>query len=474
MKESEPLRHYHLEALHHLVGMPFQEELGIRRNKEKILEQYGFSKGTNIALKKEFFLPELDNEKYEIRDYLIGQLESGRFVSMLFKVDRWEAIGGSPVVYIMTQEDLDTKLTFESDKLKMARAHDGNLVTIDHPIILQTYSRRKSLTSELTGFVNYENLTRVGLGGGFRLQVDNLACINGQLCLLISAYFSFNDMGSRVLALSCREDELVPRFNTSFLLQVNENQLIYPGGGETDNKSLSSIKEVDTIIDKVLSSLFRVDGAPINKIIRDLLSVRPSMGVHQLEGIFSIPSENEISAEVIDFDGLDVFDLGGQQKVNLSPSERLARGQLNASGFLSTDPECLLPFVYLQSRIKDSLKKVANSPVITEDIKRETYKHFLNFPELFSRNLTGAVKLARLLRNIDVKWENTETPQIKRFYKKDDTLILISIEGFEIAFWTNGNNLVDCSDIKRLSRKLSQVTSKEIVGAHFLSIKEGD
>lgn len=474
MKEIRPTSYQHIEALHYLANIPFRGDIGLRANKEIILEKYGFNKGANVAIRKEFELPEANEESFGIRDYIAIQIGNNRFLSMLLNDGHWESMGGCPVVYILSQEDLDKKLCFEEGRLTAARSHDGTLVSIDHPYKLHTFSRRRSFSSELSGFVNYDGVISVQLGGGFRLQLDNLAFIGGQPYLEFSGYFSFNDIGPRVLELSCEEDRKVPRFNTSFLVQIDGSRLQYCPEKSGINPDTASISEVGEVVNRVIGRLFETDGRAISDLYRDLLTVRPSMKIHQLVGIFSFPGENNINVEVTDFDGLETFDIDEHKTIMLSPTERLTRGQLYKTGFLHNDTEALMSFISLRSRIKEGIEIVMEQPFITEDIKREVRKHFLDSPELFSRNLTGAVRLSRLLKSLGIEGEDTMIPQVKCFRNGNDEITLISIEGFDIAFWKNNGELIDCSNIRALSKKLSQITGKELVEAHFSSIREGD
>lgn len=473
MKEGQPIKYQHLEALHTLISIPFKKDLGIRASKEQILEKLGFSKGTNIAIKKEFTLPENDAEAHCIREYVVQQLNEGRFLSMLFKDGNWETMGGAPVTYIMSEEELNDKLIFDHERLVEARAHNGVTISIDHRINLQTYSRRRSMLSELSGFTNCDGSVPVRLGGGFRLQVDNLSFINGQPYMTLSGCFSFNDMGSRVLALSCREDCLVPRYEISFLLKVGNGQLIFLDSRSGDDETLISTNEVELVVNKVLFSLFKKDDKAIGDLLRGLMSVRPSMKVHQLEGIFSIPSETEISAEVIDFDGIDSFDIGGQE-LSLSPAERLVQGQLRSVGYLLTNPDDLLSYISFKNQIQDIVGGLIDSTNVAGDIKMEISRHFPNSSGVFSRKQTGAVKLGRLLKSLDIDWSDTENPHIRLFKNSDSEITAIYIAGYDLAFWRKASILVDCTDIRTVSLELSRITRREILPAHLSSLREGD
>lgn len=473
MKEIKQPKHYHLEALHQVTAVPFQEKLGTRANKEQILSESGFSQGTNIAIRRKFFLSGDNNDDLGIKQYLTEQLEGGRFISMLFKDNKWDAVGGSQVVYIMDCDDLETKLTFGKNSLREARAHSGDSIVVDHSIELQTYSRRKSIVSELSGFANYDGTLPVGLGGGFRLQVDNLTFVNGEPYLSISGYFSFNDMGSRVLALSCDGDRRVPRYETSFLLQIDRGLLLF-SGSKKGRLCMTDVKKVGVLVNEVLHSLFERDGEAISHLVRGLLSVRPVMQVHQLEGIFSIPNGTEISAEVIDFDGIDSFDLLSYKNQTIALPEKLAHAQLRSVGYLLSGSEELLSYITFRRKIREAVEEINNLPIVPEEVRVELSRYTSDPIETFIREQPGSVKLGRLLDILDVDWNKIDNSNIKIAQYNENTLIMISVEGFNLGFWSNDSKLVDCSEIRPVSMRLSKIIGKEVLPVHLSSLREGD
>jgi len=471
MKESLTNGPIHLESLHEVVGSEFDQEKGIRENKERILESLGFSKGKNVAIRREFRLPEAKTEPFGIREYATDLIEQGRFFSFLFKNGKWESMGGAPVVYLMTVDDIEQKLNFDQGRLVAAVAHDGKVVDIDCDTTLQTYSRRRSITAEVSGFSNIEGVATVNLGGGFRLQVDNIHFVNDDLELVFSGYFSFNDMGSRVLALSCKQDKTVPRYETSFGVKVDKfGNFIYPF---SSNGVYEHTGEVDGVVRQVLGSLFERDGVAINKLIRSLLSVRPSLTTHQLEGIFSIPSVSEVSAEVIDFDGIESFDL--QTNNLLSPKERLVQGQLATSNFLVTSSEDILSYVSFRRDVRKTVQNIVSSQYLNDKIRDDVIQHTNDRIEVFSRELTGPVKLGRLLELLDMNWEPTDNPHVRRFVNGEHEFIQVSIDGYKLGFWQHRDNgMVDVSNLKAHASILSGILGKPIVPAHFSYLREGD
>lgn len=240
------------------------------------------------------------------------------------------------------------------------------------------------------------------------------------------------------------------------------------GGG-----NLIVTNKAGEVVNQVLWSLFERDSQAISDLLQGLVSVRPAMKVHQLEGIFSLPSETEISAEVIDFDGIDSFDITGKE-ASLSPAERLMGGKLRNVGYLQTDPDSMLAYVSFRNKVRNAVGGLIESDILGEDVKAEVSRHFPNFPDVISRERTGAVKLGRLLKSIGVDWEETENPHIKQFQNGENLIIRISIEGYELAFWKKGSTLVDCADIKTISHDLPDLIGVEILPVHLSSLREGD
>src|SRR6266568_1898555 len=72
-------------------------------------------------------------------------------------------------------------------------------------------------------FVGY-----VALGGGYRLQVDGLTHEDDRPFLIMSAHFSFNDYGSRVLAKANEENARVPLASKTFRVPIVDGELDLP------------------------------------------------------------------------------------------------------------------------------------------------------------------------------------------------------------------------------------------------------
>lgn len=469
MRESN--QNIHIEALHYLSGIPFDCNLGIRANKVNVLETLRFSKGKNTALIREFDASRVDGTN-EVQEYLRKQLKHDRFISMLFNGMGWESIGGSPVVYVMSEEDMNKKLEFNNGKLVSAHSQEGKNFEVNSDVRLQTYSRQQSMEMTIDGLDNYSVETRIKAGGGFRLQLDDISLFKGKLKFTFSSVFSFNDMGSRVLALSSQDDKSVPRFSNTFQVEVVDGKLVY---STSYQKDVSEVQNAIDLSEILIGNLFDTDGTAISLLYRYLLNVRPSLKTHQLEGIFSITS-NGISTEVIDFDGIDTFDLKDEGDPQLNPAERLVAAHLRLNDYTLTNSQRLITFIQYRKDIQKSLIQIANSEILPDQIKEVIKKIDLSRPEnIFDTDTLGSAKLARLLKVI-MNSKDNEANQclVRQFQTISGNLFIISIKGFDMAFLQKGCQLVDFTDIKKQRSILQKMLKTDIIDVYFSYTREGD
>ncbi len=100
--------------------------------------------------------------------------------------------------------------------------------------------------------------------------------------------------------------------------------------------------------------------------------------------------------------------------------------------------------------------------------------HFTDTMDVFTREQTGAVKLGGLYSVLNMDWDQTDNPAVKTANYGNDTLTMVSIEGFDLGFWNSNSGLVDCSDIYSRSNALSKMIGREILPVHLSSLREGD
>jgi len=134
----------------------------------------------------------------------------------------------------------------------------------------------------------------------------------------------------------------------------------------------------------------------------------------------------------------------------------------------------MLSYISFRNKVQNAVRSLIESDIIEDDVKAKISHYFPNFPDVITKEQTGAVKLGRLLNIIGVDWEETDNPHIKKFQNGENLITTISIEGYELAFWKRGSVLVDCMEIKTVSHDLSDMIGVEILPVHLSSLREGD
>jgi hypothetical protein len=460
------MQHPHLEALHDLGSVPYDEALGPRTNKENILEEYGFSKGANPA---EFVVFDYsDTEPVDTLGYLSQKIDEGKYTALLFRDGKWESMGGCAVVYVMGQTHIDEKLSFDETGRVTQVVAGGETFSPSESTKLNTYTRRRSANARLEGFDNYPEPLDVALGGGFRLQVDGIIYEGGKPFLTMSAYFSFNDYGSRVLARENEDDASVPMASRSFRVPIVDGELELP----VKDIERSDIVTAGDAMDLVLSELFTNDGKAISNLTRDLLTVRPAMQIHQFEGIYGVSDENGVSAEVIDFDGLDTFDLTPSA---VSPSERLAGGQLIQAGYLrEVDGGARVTYYQQQADVHNSLGQLSGLETVCDDVKGLASLRPGESITTYANRLSAYGRLARSIDYCGLDWTATTAPNVMQTTVNGWTITKVEAGGFESAFIERDGKIVPVQNAKEIYDLTKQVLGGSMLRLYVSLSREGD
>lgn len=121
------------------------------------------------------------------------------------------------------------------------------------------------------------------------------------------------------------------------------------------------------------------------------------------------------------------------------------------------------------------VQEVVSSQHLNDEIRETVTRHTNDQNEVFSRELSGPVKLGRLLALLDINWEPTDNPYVNRFTKGEDEFIQVSIEGYRLGFWKhNDGGVIDTEDLGSKISKLSEILGRTIVPAHLNYLREGD
>lgn len=468
----------HIEMMYQIIGLHYDPNASIRRNKEKVMDELGISNGTNAAREEMFRVRENNAEIAKLENYIIQEVRNERYLSLLIMREKWGSLGGCPVVYLADRNDIKSKLLFDDSQLVGLKSQEGELVTIRNESQINTYSRHRSRLATISGFDNYEGERETRLGGGFRLQADKVIIEEGELDIILSGVFSFDDRGSRVLALASDEDLAVPRFSGTYRLAYRDGVVFMADEFELTPGQVIESRRADLVCNAVVKSLLKQDRKAVTDLFKLMFSVSPSLQMHQLEGIFSLTNE-AVSAEVIDFDGIDNLDTarshtGEELLPELKPAERILRSHLISCDFLVSDPIALRSLYLMKQTVENVKNVVVKTDLLSGEIKDSVIKHLSHPGVIFERNSTGPVKLARLLRVLGLKWMGTKISGIEKCVYSGHILTLVSVESFELAYWENNGRLINTDKIEELVGELSSLTQRQVVKAHLSYIHEGD
>jgi hypothetical protein len=471
-----------LEALHELSNVPFNPSIGLRENKEAILKKYGFFNNVLETKKRIFFTRNNPEELKRLSVYIHEELEDDSCLAILAIREAWASSGGCPVVYLRDFIDLKEKIHQRSGGVIIAIAQCGEELQLLEEARVVVYSRPRSNIGVMTGFDNYTEPQVVRLGGGFRLEIDDIKVVDNTLTITCTGVFSFNDMGSRVLALEKENDKKVPRTSQKFYFRF-ENEKLWP--------MKSHFPTVDQIVRSgdtnlltmaIVANLAEKDGEAIRSLFQDLLVVKPAVGLHQLEGIYGCVGDS-IRVEIIDFDGIDSLDSSTitdpsqmQKSTNdmIKPQERLIGYQLQKTGFTKAETISFSEFVRYRQKVKYLLRQLVSDKDLCDVVKTSIESHFIDSEQIFIRDLTGPIKLARMLRLAGIMQEENTESTIQRYDFQNYHIILIGVMGFEMGYLIENGNVLDTSDVELILLKLSKITGRELPFVITSYIREGD
>ena len=289
-------------------------------------------------------------------------------------------------------------------------------------------------------------------------------------------------MGPRCTSLSNEYDSQVPRYTAEIKLAFMNGKFVLMQPNNMTLMDVLETRDIGLMTQHLVGEMIKRDHDPLTGLFSGLMSVKPSLGIHSIEGIFSVVEGSDELLQltgpiVIDFDGIDTLEIWSQNAnfENPTPSERLLSAQLANMGFLKTLPIPLHDFILFQRQIKESWQEISQSSILTTQIREAIRKHINAGDRVFTRELTGPVQLARLLKSLEpIEWQTGDRKGIFFYKSGNSTFIKVDIEGFGMVFWIKKDRLIDTSDVKALRKELSFTLEKQIVNAHFSYLREGD
>lgn len=443
----------HLKMLSMISGYRYDDKISERANKEIILNHYGLLGCSAATTKKEFSA----NDTHSISEFLQEQCRNNKYCSVLIHTGRNESIGGCGVVYVMNSGDITPCLE-----------------SLDKKGTVTIYSRQKSTKITLNQLDNYEQ-KEVCFGGGFRIQVNGINSLQEYPTLVLLITMSFDNFGSRVLseAVIANNGPLVKSIAYEIPI-VDGRMTLRP----MRNNSFCDINKADDAILFVIEHLLRNDVDKIDHFFKSLLGLRPIIGVHQLEGMYGVTDSGIPSVEIIDFDGIDVFDIGRCSfSIELSPQELIFGRQLELIGFLKRiDINAFLGHLMQESEIEECVSKLSSVDNLPEQIKRIIAKSDDEALGSYFDRLKPYIYTARALRWVDSLKYADAIPEVYRYAEYDNGIqaYQLSIAGADMTFLLTRGELLCFGSENHAKEIIVHTFGPKILPIYLSYAREGD
>ena len=437
-----------------ISGYRYDDEISERANKEAILNHYGLLGDSATTIKKCFDSSNI----YLVEEFLREQSYMNRYCSVLIHTGKNESIGGCGVIYVMSEQDIIPCI--ES-------LVDSNSVTI--------YSRQKSTELQLIHLDNYPQ-RKVRFGGGFRIQVDGVRMEQKSSSLLFFVSMSFDDFGSRVLSEAVIDNDGAPVRHMVYEVSIVNGQLAVSPSLRNDFDHIHSADEAVTFI---LDRLFERNASELNKFLKAILALRSVSNIHQLEGMYGVNELGVPTIEIIDFDGMDTFDLERYDYIiNKTPQERLFGCQLEQIGFIKRiDLSALSSYLSQEADIEACLSVMCNDAdmpnqiisVITKVEGELLYSYFNRLkPYIFAFNVL------RCLIPCGNTCSNTTEKYKYVIQDGDIDVYLLEISGVGVAFLLERCEVIHFWSEYHARDTIMRVFGPRILPVYLSNAREGD
>lgn len=443
----------HLKILSMVSGYKYDDKISKRANKEAILSYYGLLRHNVTTIKKDFDI----SDKYLIERFLHEQCNTHRYCSVLVHTGKNESIGGCGVIYVMSEQDIASCI--ES-------LGNNNSVTI--------YSRQKSVELSLNHFDNYSQ-KKVRFGGGFRIQIDGVRIEQNIPILSLLVSMSFDDFGSRVLSENVADNSGFPIRHMIYEAPIINGQLAILSSLSKNN--FNNIRSADNAITFIIEHLLSENVVEIDKFLKVLLSLRPISNIHQLEGMYGVSELGIPMIEIIDFDGIEVFDLGRRSyTIEKTLQEKLLDCQLEQIGFIERmDIDALSNYLRQESEISLCLKTLYGDNRISSQIIDIIVKAEGESLNSYFNRMKPYIYAFNILRWIIPLDESHGTVHEYRYTQNDKIYTyLLDISNIGMAFLLDHDELIYFSSENHAREIITRVFGSKILPVYLSYAREGD
>ncbi len=298
-----------------------EKTTNLKELKASILRFMNFADYEKHCIEKRIIIKNKKDIKL-LFDFCFRELKNGKYLSIRLIDDGGVKGGGYPVLYIFDKSDLRKRHLIKNMDTHLLISIKNKYIELKNGICIDIFSRKKSLSYKVKDLDNTHEAKEIRLGGGFRLQLSDISYKSQKLVLHFDVTIVWNDVGPRCTSLLSKYDTSVPHNTFRFSCSFNDGLLC--SITKNEKKTLEDIlknensKEIATF---VINTLFYRNQEELTKFLQMLVLIEPSLGIHSIEGVFSIRKDKSsiklFGPNIIDFDGLDTLSILDKEDKNV-------------------------------------------------------------------------------------------------------------------------------------------------------------
>lgn len=277
------------------------ESIGTKFSKNTLLKELGFSTAEGDLNKRHLFVISSFMDTKVVNTFIQNEIDKNRVVSTTFVDDKGIQEGNYPIMWINNQNDLDEHLIYNKKSFNSWKTEDNLFIKPKKGLNISVFSRKKSVIKNVNNIDNYQGYKNVGLGGGIRLQLDEMN--NNEMVFL--SVIMFDNAPPRFANLEGQKANSIPRTENTNTLNFTENTKLQ----EPIRKALESC-DLKIISDFIVNQLFNNDKQALTKLFSSLMKISPRNNNYSVEGVFAILHEDNkyhiLGPEIYNFDGLEI------------------------------------------------------------------------------------------------------------------------------------------------------------------------
>lgn len=402
---------------------------------------------------------------------------------------------GNPMCYILRPEHIQHIIYNRKGIISGFIDTDGKRIKLKNGMHLDIFEQDPSDEFEMAGFPELIDGKTINakLGGGLRIEIDDMAIsfytdVNGNTrkAIEITAAVNsvFEDMGPRGTAKEDKFSKELPKLDIKIkILLINGKLEVKNCVGLSESEILNNIalaiknKDINLYLNFLIGYLFHKEGTALATLFIAVLKIQPILRRHSVECVFSTRycKDTGIISILHKFTSLDGIDTIWSSDKDLSADEIkwLKQVQECKELLFQVNHQAELTCNF-NAPIKPKLDQVLE--LLPTDIHEDVKEYYRDFNTMKPERKGTARILGRVFEQINIKWTETEDPNLFTYVTEDmdgniHILYKINIGGFDLVYWFENNELKEFENgptyyLKNHSASISEIFNCDFRPAH--------